>query len=413
VPGGARGGEAIWPRAALLAAAVAVFYLAVFPTADSFVRATDSHPGLFADFWEYDYPMGQSLLSTHRPVKGFVYSPGYALLFVPFGALSLGAALWAWGALLVLGVAVLAWLPSLLFRGHRGGAAFTLLALFLTLTSFPVVHNFRWGQNSLFVTALVLGAFLLAGRGGWAVPSLLLALAVSLKFFPFLFLLPFLMRKDLRLLGGTAAWGALLLLALPALVLGAGDTVAFYRQVFLDIREIGFRAQWQGGNTLYLPHVAARLAGQAGNASILLQGAAAAAGYLVFLGNLLLLWRVRERAGEAWLPWAFCLLFLSQPLLLSTSWPSYFTGLPFCQAFVAWDAWRGGWTGRSGAVAALAALSAALSSVFVFLLFPSHLPYGHLGVLLWADLLLLAAAWLRLTAPSARDIFRITNSSES
>ena len=66
------------------------------------------------------------------------------------------------------------------------------------------------------------------------VASAALALAIAIKIFPAALLIIPLLRRDIRTLAWTAAWCAVFLFALPALVLGIDQTIELYRTLWVE-----------------------------------------------------------------------------------------------------------------------------------------------------------------------------------
>jgi alpha-1,2-mannosyltransferase len=367
-----------------------LYYRAVWPSIDAFVKTIDHADVLFHDFLVHYHPTGQSLLVTGTPSPGFFYSPFFAILLVPLGIMPLSAARTIW-ALLQLGAILALWaLPSHHFlrrKSLRGYYTYTLLFAL----SFPLLHNFMWGQMSTVVTVLILLTFHLRERGHPIPAAIVLALASAIKYYPALFVLYFVLKKDMRFLVTFLATSLLCLVVMPVLTIGAADTVAFYRQTSESMRYVlGRQLIGSDANSQYMPHVVARLAGLGPKTGGWY--AVSLLSYLVFgatLGMVLLLQR-RSLADKA--RWSTVLLFLALPFVLKTSWPHYFVYLPWCQAVVA-----NAGVVRSGrpagkAVLVLALLSAALSSAPLFNLFPHYSLYGQWGCLCAGDLLVLIAA---------------------
>ena len=372
---------------------------------------------LFSDFVLYYYPMGEAIFRTELPVRGFLYSPFAALLLAVFPPLGLTASLVFWGILHLLFIV----LYLLLFRRLvPAGLPIQLLFVTLALFSFPLLLNLIAGQVTLFMTVGVLGALYLNKRGRCAAAAGLLILAVSFKFYPIIFIVPFAARRDARFLLLAAAACIVFLFVFPGLLLGAGDTIRFYGALADSFRD----SDWVVANSdsQYFPHVVLRLAeatGQNVHAHLpLLRWIA----FGIAAVNMVLLFLVyRARLGHADL-WSFQLVFLTIPFVLKTSWPMEFIFLPFTQALLAWwllwgkqaapgadtkirasrvTAWRGRIPhGRTAVTFCLLLASTVLPSMVFFNLLGDPYRYGFYGLLFWADLLLLVALYIELL-PSA------------
>jgi hypothetical protein len=222
-------------------------------------------------------------------------------------------------------------------RGPILGAA----AIVVTLTSAPILHAIKWGQVSGVVTLAVLAGV----RASWGARSTLagalLAGATSLKLYPAFMLAAPLARRDRRCLVSWAAACAILLLALPAAVLGPARALQFHREVLADWRANAHRhaadpnsqsfahvvERWNASRDGLLAPVTSRP--QALHRGLVAAGVALAAA-LVALAALACARRIP--AGETW---SALLLLGAVPFIVPTSWPHYLVHLPVAQAFAA------------------------------------------------------------------------------
>ena len=125
-----------------------------------------------------------------------------------------------------------------------------------------------------------------------------------------------------------------------------------------------------------------------------------------------------RRFGNAWatvpfLPeFSYAILFLLTPLLLLTSWPHYFSYLPFCQLVLLKLVLTGsqpGWS-KLGCLL-LVATSVILASTPFFFQWPQFRPYTRTGMLLHANLLLLLGfGWYFMQHLQARDAHQLRQS---
>jgi hypothetical protein len=422
--------------AAGIAGLLFVYYAAVWHSLAGFFDALDACPKPFCDFVNHYFPMGEAILRTGLPAPGFFYSPFIALLLALLPPLGFGPALFLWGALELL---FLVLYLALFRRLVPAGLGVQLLFVALALSSQPVLHDLKWGQVSLFILVPLLALLAQQERGRRAIAGALLAFAASFKFLPLLFVTPFALRRDLRFLLFTAAGCVTLLLLIPGLLLGFGETIGFYRA----LRESFAQSGWvvTNINSQHFPHVVLRLADLAGHDARADLPMLRAAGYLAAAVNLALLFLVeRARLRYAGL-WSFQILFLTTPFVLKTSWPHDFVFLPFIQTFLAWrllqseeaapagaagekrgDAPRGsglsvaregvpagGWRGRlrPGRVALALLLllpSVVVSNIVFFNLFGDRWHYGFYGFLFFADLLLLIALYVVLLPAALRGL---------
>jgi hypothetical protein len=381
----------------LAASAAGILFLTVaywVRTWDSFATLRDICPRLFCDFSDYYYPMGDAVFRTGVPVDGFLYSPLIAILLAVFPPVGHETSLVLWGILQCLFVSLYLLLGWRVLRAPR---SIQLLFPALLFCTYPLLVNVMGGQVSVFIMVPLLGMLAMDERDRPVAAAGLLALAVSFKFYPLIFLWLFVARRDARgLLLGAAACGTALFVV-PCLFLGAGGTLAFYGGLLEQFRDSG----WVVINThsQFFPHVVNRLTG--GDAPLLPLHLIS---YSVAGANLALVFLVqRARMRHADL-WSFLILLLTIPFILKTSWPHDFVFLPFTQAFLAWQLIerRATVPGPStGLIWVLLLGSIAFSNVIFFHLFAFGL-YGYFAFVFWANLLLLIASYVLLLPTSLR-----------
>jgi hypothetical protein len=355
------------------------------------------------------------------PVTGFMYSPFSAILLAGFPPLGLSASLVLWGILQALFIILYLLLFRLLVPA---GLPIQLLFVAIALSSFPLLHTLTWGQVSVFTTVAVLGMLLLLEREQRAPASAVFAFAVSFKFYPLMFLAPFAIRRDTRfLLLATGACGAFLFVV-PAVFLGVGDTLRFYGALLESYRD----SDWvvSNYNSQYFPHVVLRLAEAAGHDAQAYLPLLRGISYGVVAANLGLLFLVQR----AHLPhadlWSFHILFLTIPFVLKTSWPVDLVFISFAQALLAWQILEGKGTAsgseagselpyedtrrkhpntaRTTVTLLLLLTSIIVSNIVFFNLIGDKFPYGYVGFIFWADLLLLIASYIELLPTALRQI---------
>jgi len=378
----------------VVAAALAGYYLWHWRSVAEFCSSLDSCAYLFCDFLRVYYPMAQAVLEAKRPVFGYFYSAFFALLLYPFGLVPLRVALVSWGVLQLACVALAVAVP---FRNLLPKTPGRILALFaLTCASVPVLHNFAWGQISLFLVVLVLGSFAAAASGVSILAGILLALAVAIKFYPALFLVYFVFRRDVRALATLAVALPLFWAVVPSAALGPREFVAFE----VAARDAVRTATWVATNvnSQYLVHVGLRytdwLFPSLPNTMVAV--VLKVTGLAVGASSVVPCWLLRKQdTGEA-AALSFAALSLAQPFLLPTSWPHYFCHLAFCQILLFWSMRRLPPGVRGKLLLASVILSIALSSAFVFNLFPHWKSYSFYGTLFVANALLIAPLWARV-----------------
>jgi alpha-1,2-mannosyltransferase len=184
-----------------LAACCFIAYALIWESFDDFDHSIDHCDRPFCDFGDCYYPMAARVLEDPRPVEGFFYPPFFALALRPLALLPLTTATWIWGLLNVPLSLLLMVAPFVLPGARRDVIAWAAVPLFLLC--YPVLHNFKWGQVSVLVTILVLGAFWASARRRYFVSGIVLGLAASVKFYPVLYLPWFILKRDWRHAGRT------------------------------------------------------------------------------------------------------------------------------------------------------------------------------------------------------------------
>lgn len=361
---------------------------------------------------------GRVFFHTALPVKGFVYSPVIAILFALFVPLGSGTAILSWGIL--QGIFILLYV-ALFHRLIPSGQWIQLLLVFLALSSFPLLHNLAWGQVGIITTVLILGVLFLYERDQRPLAAILLAFGIGFKFFPLIFLLPFVIRRDVQFLLYSFIACAALLFVIPVSLLGMDGATRFYDALFASYRH--FDWVQSNYNSQHFPHVITRLIKAAGpDVYESLAPQAEAAGTHISAYLLLLRWIgygiaaintgfiymiQRARLPHANL-WSFHILFLTIPFVLFTSWPSDLVYISFAQGLLAWQllekkkninkTWY--------ATLILVIASSILSNIIFFNIVGNSHGYGYYGAIFWTVLLLLLASYMQLLPCVLRQIQR-------
>ncbi|MCP4570319.1 MAG: DUF2029 domain-containing protein [FCB group bacterium] len=374
----------------LITAAVLLSYRFAWDSIDSFVRAIDHTDLLFADFVRHYYPMGRVVFDSHLPVEGFYYPPLFALALSLPASLSLKNAIWGWGTIQVVSAFLIALIPGCYFW-KRSQPMFYLCFL-LTLSSYPLLHNFKWGQASVLVMLCVLTSFVLYDRKRIIVAAMILSAAVAIKYYAVLFLILFLFRRDFRFLKAFAAGSVLFWVLIPLAFFGVDDTIRFYEVLTGSFFGL---ADWTPHdiNSQYIAHVAARIWPTISSGVW-----PAILGYMVAVGNIFLLYKTIRKKLDLESLWALTLIFTTLPNVLITSWPHYFVYLPLAQVFVGHAVVRGNSQRlvKSLQVILLIIPSVIFSSIYFFNIIDDRILYVRNGYLFFSNLLLLLAIWWHL-----------------
>lgn len=375
-------------------AALFVYYKLTWGSVGAFVTAIDHCEHLFCDFVNHYYPMAKTFFTAHTPVTGYFYTSFFALFLTLFSLFSLENAVAMWGVLQATVTFLLFLFPALYFI-KRSKVQY-LLYMLLFFSSFPVLHNFKWGQVSIGVTLCVTGAFFLYDGNRKAWPAILLALSFSIKFYTGVFFIYFLIKKDFRFIAVFLAAVILFMMVLPSMGIGIEDNIAFYKSVN---RAIDSSRAWisQDANSQYAANVITRVLPLPG-ITTLYRIILVILGYIVFGINIYLVFRLTrgkdsKDRDERW--WAFFLLFVSLPFVLETSWSHYFVYLPFCHVFL-FAALRGRNGGGGRGELWLKAIqylflgvSMVLASIFFFNFIGRWYAFALDGYLFFSNLLLL------------------------
>jgi len=115
-------------------------------------------------------------------------------------------------------------------------------------------------------------------------------------------------------------------------------------------------------------------------------------GGLVLLANIGTIWKIQKRLTQDVVALSTCLLFLSLPFVVQTSWPHYFVYLPFCQTAAFTQIMQNHKIKKEFFPAlVLTSVSCVMSSIFAFDLFLNWREYNSSGMLFISNFLLLLA----------------------
>lgn len=361
------------------------------------VFAALGDPGLVTDYVLFYYPQGQQILVDPRPVTGFVYPLVFALCMVPLSQLTLYAAIWTWMAVQLVITTGLFVLPAVhLLRASRP-VYFVYLLTFLL--SVPILDCMRWGQPSSLIVLSLLGCLYLYRNHHDRSAALLLALATSTKFYPGLFVVYFLLRRDYRFVAYWAGFVGLFLIAIPILLTSPRWWVDYHYWLYDHMNTLRIATRNMAG-AQYFPYVVFRHYG--GLIHVDSQVAVLRRVSLAVVAvNLLIVNRLARRSRQEGTIWSFLLLFGCMPFVVESSWPHYFCWLPFCQALLALSFVHR----RIGAADAAMILLLLVPSILTSSMFYLHLPGGwqfmhRHGLMLLSNTLMMILTWLRM--PSIR-----------
>ena len=201
---------------------------------------------------------------AEEPTRRYRYAPGTAFVLAPFAALDLPdakrAIRWVIAAALL---GVVAWLS--LRRGASARPWAVPLAFLLGVRWW--IDELHLGQVNLIALLAVLLAFTLEDRGRRTWAGALMALPITLKVAPAILAIDWALRRRWQQLLGVCL-GGLAIAALPALRVGAGDTIRLHLRWLLTVSDsshamiaaIGNQSFWAMAFLVGAPRWAAALA---------------------------------------------------------------------------------------------------------------------------------------------------------
>lgn len=377
----------------VMLAAIFGYYWIVWGTFPNFLAAIDHHTRFMEDFAEHYYPMSRQIISNPAPIEGYYYTSFFALLLTPIGRLNLPSAKIVWGVIQLISFL------GLFIVSTRGvfklSPRETILYLGLCLTSFPIIHNITWGQVSILLTACVIAAFLLSNKNKPLLAGALLAFASAIKFYPLVFLVYFLLKRDIRVVVAFGLTALILYLIIPSTILGFSPWFKFEKAIWEILGNTGWVKS--DPNSQHIVHVGLRwfekiFDQSAGDGFAQLS---TVVGYLVSLSCICLAWLLQRQESQQRHGLAIVALFLSIPFWIKTSWPHYFVYLPFCQVATLsyWVSSYRDPIALKRILTAITVLSMMLSSIFAFNLFENWTGYNSNGLLFLANILILIALY--------------------
>ncbi len=335
--------------------------------------------------------MGRQILSFPTPVPGYLYTAFFALLLAPVCAMTLPNAMAVWGVIQFICLIFL-WVISA--RGLLKLASVnTVLFAGICITSYPVLHNFKWGQVSVPITLCVIAAFYASTKEKPILAGILLAFATAIKFYPALFIVYFVLKRDMRVCLTFISGVIVFYIIIPASILGPSLWFAFEKAIHATIGSTDLISQ--SINSQYAMHVWLRWFSfifDRPSGTAIAHGFSII-GYMIALFCIALVWLLQRKAFMNRCALSMVVLFLSLPFAIKTSWPHYFVYLPVCQAVVFFHLSFTSYKSvlRRIGFRSLPVLSMLLSSIFIFNGFSDWRVYNSYGMLFIANFLLLIA----------------------
>ena len=315
----------------LALAGVVVLYWLLFGSVGALTGSLHGSPDddqLFVDFLGHYYPMGEAFLVDPKPVEGYLYGAFFASWMVFFALFPASVAVLLWTGLQGI---FTAWFYAFSHNNLLRSSLFgRVLYLLLLLTSLPLLHNFKFGQVSVLITLGMVFSVYYQHLGRSAVAGIILGMATSIKYYPAILVIYFLVQRDLRLLGTFALTMLVCNGLLPGILLGVEG---WFKFTAASLRAMPAHGDFVGaGGSQYVPHVIMRWVYNLGfQWSDSFCDYLRWSGWLLFLFNIVIADWFRRRGGVQTTQLTLASILLSLPLVVPSSWPHYFVYLPFCQ----------------------------------------------------------------------------------
>lgn len=365
-------------------------YKFIWGNIPNFVISIDNCTFLFCDFMNHYYPTGSQLFKTFTPGPQYFYSSFFALILSMIAQVPLLTALYIWLAIQLLLLVILILIPSLFLS--KKSISYHYLHLILILSSYPILSNFKWGQVSVLIVAMVFCSLFFYEKGFKFTAATLLAFAISIKYYICIVLFYFLFKKDKKFLLFTFVMVLIFSCILPISLLGYDQNLKFYKQV---LREISFARTWipTAGNSQFFPNVIMRWQEML-NISIFNRMWLTIFSYGIVFFQILMLGCLYyfRKFSDCWL--TLSVLLCLTPFFVETSWPHYFVYLPFCQALILTYSCEGK---KIDVVRLLTGVSIFMNSFLYFKFFNSWVDYNAVGSLFIANTLALIGTWMTIT----------------
>lgn len=361
----------------------------------NFVTAIDRSPQFMYDFISHYYPMGKQILQNPSPVEGYFYTSFFALLIEPISKPNISVAMFIWGIIQVLCLMILCVfsirsIPNL----PKIGA---VLYIGLCLTSFPILHNMKWGQVSLLITVCIIAAFFAAKQNKKILAGILLGFTTAIKLYPLYFIVYFILKRDIRTCIAFGLSSLSFYFFLPSIILGFDNWLTFEKTTNEAIINLGWVSR--DVNSQYIVHVGLRWFNFIFDrpAGEIISGYLTAIGYILALSCIMCAWLLQKNTFSEKHSLSLVPLFLLIPFAIKTSWPHYFVYLPFCQTAILWYFFSSHdhqLKIHGKVLYVLPILSMILSSIFCFNSFFNWSIYNTYGLLFLSNLLLLVVIYI-------------------
>lgn len=348
------------------------------------------------DFATVYYPQGRQMLQNVQIVDGFFYSPFFAICMKAMARLPYEVARGIW-LCVVAGASLLLLLTPLYLGWIRTVRIGFFYSLIFSL-SLPVLHDLSFGQVSSILTMMIMGSFVTYKKGKTKLSASLLALATAIKFYPILFTIAYIARKDLRWLRWYFISVATLLFIFPLAVLGPTNYFVFTTTLYKNIAWFTHAVStWPYSN--FSANALSYAFFHRIDPSVFTYKIVMV--ITLSLAVTLMFGVVRSVRRNDWYR-GMILCFLLIPFTVKTSWVNYFVFLPMAQLYVFEKSSLIPGNRERWMVYVQVGISTILCNFILFLLFSNPDVYYRSALPFWSVLALLVACSIqRYTQPKS------------
>lgn len=337
---------------------------------------TDKPSVLYEDYVAYYYPSARGIFTDKPILEGFFYTPTCALLINTLTTSDIRESLTYWHAFQLLTLLLLIFIPAVYLAKKTQKMSAYYAYITLMMFSFPVYHNLKWGQLSIFITFCAFySIFLFEKKHEW-LSATFLTVAILCKYYAAIALIYYLAQKKYLYLTKILVMVIVLGLILPIYILGIDKTFLIFKAVF---DEITYASDWvtYSINSHYLPNTIIRLTGieASGTARGILSILSLSVCFAFFFKYF------RQKNDNNFCPFTAAATFLLIPLFFNTSWPHYFVYLPFLIVAALYKT-------NSKTTKTTLFIAAILQTPLIFAA-KNYVFFGFYAFLLWANLLIL------------------------
>ncbi|MFH1381058.1 MAG: glycosyltransferase family 87 protein, partial [Candidatus Omnitrophota bacterium] len=172
-----------------------------------------------------DICTGQPIYSEHEGISPYIYPPFFACLLAPFAIFNMETASLIWYVLNIVFAFSILLCFKLIFDSWdisviKNSIPLIPKLLFLIIVSALIIDNISMLQVNVFLFFLVVLGLYFFRKGSDVLAALFLAMAISIKIIPVLFLLYFIVKREFRICIFIILWTFFFSLAIPTFFMG-------------------------------------------------------------------------------------------------------------------------------------------------------------------------------------------------